>query len=134
MNDFIKQSARAAVNVAIKNGTLVRPLACSKCGIIDNISLDGRAVIHAHHYKGYEFPLDVEWLCVKCHFKIDKRKSGEENGRAKLTWDEVNKIRELFEKEQYGKRQLARQFDVSDRTIARILRNEIWKIDAALKE
>lgn len=53
--------AYAAVQGAIKNGKLIKPLWCEKCGLLK--SLEG------HHYKGYskEFRLVVRWLCVNCH-------------------------------------------------------------------
>lgn len=49
-------AARAAVNQAIKKGTMVRQ-PCKECGTPN---------AHAHH-EDYAKPLEVEWLCVKCH-------------------------------------------------------------------
>ncbi len=43
---------------AVKDGRLVRPEACLKCG--------RRGRVEAHH-ADYSKPLDVEWLCRKCH-------------------------------------------------------------------
>lgn len=51
--------AHRAVRVAIRKGTLIKPEKCSDCG------KHGR--LHAHHWKGYDNPLDVEWLCASCH-------------------------------------------------------------------
>jgi hypothetical protein len=47
------------LNRAIKNGEIVKPDECSRCGI--------KAVkINAHH-ENYSKPYDVIWLCDKCH-------------------------------------------------------------------
>lgn len=51
-----KYAARGAVNNAIRDGRLVRQ-PCLLCG-------DKKT--QAHH-EDYSKPLDVEWLCFKCH-------------------------------------------------------------------
>lgn len=51
--------AHTAVQMAINSGALVRPSQCQACG------RDGLK-IHGHH-RDYSKPLDVEWLCPKCH-------------------------------------------------------------------
>jgi hypothetical protein len=53
----VKYAARNAVSNAIRDGRLVRG-ACSKCGSEERVQ--------GHHYD-YSKPLDVEWLCFKCH-------------------------------------------------------------------
>jgi predicted Zn-ribbon and HTH transcriptional regulator len=52
------QKANAAVFRAVKSGILVRPAVCEKCGLSENIQ--------AHH-EDYSKPLDIEWLCLRCH-------------------------------------------------------------------
>ena len=57
-----KIAARAAVNLAVHQGTLVkRP--CEHCGA---------KRVHGHH-TDYSRPLDVMWLCQKCHTNEHKR-------------------------------------------------------------
>src|SRR5579863_7693454 len=51
--------ARLAVYYAVRTGKLIRPNQCSKCHKDCNP--------HAHHHRGYEFKLDVIWLCKDCH-------------------------------------------------------------------
>jgi len=134
-----KHKARSAVNKAVKSGALQRPQKCDECGGFDRRASDGRSTIHAHHHNGYEHALDVVWLCPTCHFKYDERSSGEKNGRAKLTYRDVINIRERYKTgakwwlPEGSAKKLAREYGVSDRTIGRIIRNEIW-IDAALNE
>ena len=54
-----KKRARSAVKAAIKKGTLTRPANCA-CG--------SDALVEAHHHD-YTKPLEVEWLCRRCHRK-----------------------------------------------------------------
>ncbi len=60
-----KASARAVLNQAIKNGTIVKPKQCSMCGETKN-RIEGH---HPNHSK----PLKVIWLCKVCHYAEDKR-------------------------------------------------------------
>lgn len=56
--NVIKEKARKMVHLAIEFGMLVRPNVCSKCGV--------SCFCEAHH-KDYTKPLEVDWLCKKCH-------------------------------------------------------------------
>lgn len=71
--------ARRAVRHAIKMGRLVRPEICLKCGKNPGRGADGRQLIQGHHYKGYDYPLDVEWLCAKCHAEETNFATGDMN-------------------------------------------------------
>lgn len=53
-------SAHNALYFAVKRGEIVRP---DKCQVCDKES----PRIEGHHYKGYDRPLDVQWLCRRCH-------------------------------------------------------------------
>ncbi len=50
--------ARKRLQYAVKTGKIVRPKVCSRC------SKEG--VIDAHH-EDYSKPLDVTWICRRCH-------------------------------------------------------------------
>jgi len=53
-----KKKAHLYVELAIFYGHLIRPDCCSKCGI--------GCKPQGHHHD-YDLPLDVTWLCTKCH-------------------------------------------------------------------
>lgn len=61
-----KDAARHAVARALLNGELVRPETCERCGQDPGRAIGGRAMIEGHHVD-YSRPLDVEWLCARCH-------------------------------------------------------------------
>jgi len=50
--------AQYLVYLAVKTGKLIRPSTCSKCG--------AQGKIQGSH-NDYTRPLDVEWLCARCH-------------------------------------------------------------------
>ena len=59
----IAQNARNRVYRAVKAGSLVRPGECENCG--KECKTEG-----AHF--DYARPLDVRWLCRRCHFIWDR--------------------------------------------------------------
>lgn len=54
----IQQDARAKVYLAVKRGVLTRPSVCSECS--------QEKSLHGHH-EDYSRPLEVVWLCCRCH-------------------------------------------------------------------
>jgi len=57
------------VEKAIQKGILI-PQKCEKCGKTYRMK-DGRLAVQAHH-NDYNKPLDVTWLCQKCHYEWHK--------------------------------------------------------------
>jgi hypothetical protein len=69
-----KDTARQRVRDAVRYGKIAKPEKCSVCGAITEPSK-----LHGHHHKGYENPLDVQWVCVHCH-NVKDRESIVANG------------------------------------------------------
>ena len=64
------------------------------------------------------------------HYQASKSHSGVDNGRAKLTWDDVNNIRKLFETKEKTRKEIQQMYSqVSTTTINNILRYATWKIN-----
>jgi predicted DNA-binding protein YlxM (UPF0122 family) len=63
--------AQNLVEQALEDGTLQRRDTCEVCGASGTFK-DGRTAIQAHH-DDYSRPLDVRWLCQKCHHAWHKR-------------------------------------------------------------
>lgn len=61
-----KQRARGILTVAVKKGIIAKPDQCSQCG--------KRRKLDAHH-NDYSKPLNVLWLCKKCHTLIHKKQN-----------------------------------------------------------
>ena len=118
--------AHRAVRTALKQGRLLRPEHCDKCGQRPGKAKDGRACIHAHHHRGYNRPLDVMWLCPKCHKNEDGGAAGERNGNAKLTVHAIAEIRSTLGKT----KALAKKYGVDRTTIQRARRGVNWKAAA----
>lgn len=62
--------AQNMVEYAVRIGRLIRPDACEQCGKNGTFK-DGRTAIQAHH-SDYNKPLEVIWLCQKCHHEWHK--------------------------------------------------------------
>jgi len=58
--------AQGIAEKAIQRGVLVRPDTCESCDEAGEPFKDGRSPIQAHHCD-YNRPLEVMWLCQRCH-------------------------------------------------------------------
>jgi ribosomal protein S27AE len=61
----IKYAAHILVSNAIRSGRLIKQDRCSECG-------ESESMIHGHH-DDYTKPLEVRWLCARCHNAWHKR-------------------------------------------------------------
>lgn len=66
-----KVRVQQIVRQAIRSGKLARPAACSQCGA---------ACKPDAHHSDYSRPLDVTWVCRKCH--VDIHHTGKPRGKA----------------------------------------------------
>ena len=53
-----KRAATNILNSALKRGKVIKPSNCQECGSTGRIE---------GHHTDYTLPLNVEWLCNKCH-------------------------------------------------------------------
>lgn len=120
--DSHKAKAHRAVRQAVLMGRLVRPDVCHQCGMNPGPARDGRSQIQGHHHKGYDAPLDVEWLCVHCHRKETPKPYGTRKPNARLTDDLVRHIRVCGEPTPV----LAARYGVSTTTIKRARNGSQW--------
>ena len=56
---LIEAKARSLVRTALRAGKIKRPRHCLLCG--------KKTKPEAHHFNGYDKPLDVLWVCKRCH-------------------------------------------------------------------
>ena len=66
--------AQNITEYALRIGALVRPDTCESCGKKPEQMKDGRTKIQSHH-ADYNKPLEVMWLCQKCHHEWHKNHS-----------------------------------------------------------
>lgn len=76
-----QQKAYNAMRAALHEGSLCSAAECARCHAPQRFGRDGRNLLQGHH-KDYSKPLEVEWLCVKCHRKVTRLAIGELNGSA----------------------------------------------------
>lgn len=120
LRNKVKNQARSAVTTAIKNGSLIRPSSCVRCGAEKP---------HAHHYAGYEKEnaLKVMWLCRMCHVREHRivKDYIPEDRSIKKTWklNEEDRARIL---EQFlagvPRKKIQKDNNVATSTIYRIMR------------
>lgn len=65
MKNRDKQNARQNLNYHLKVGHIIKPYECEKCTIKNKLE--------AHH-EDYNKPLNVIWLCKKCHSLIERER------------------------------------------------------------
>lgn len=65
-----KMRAQSLVNSYVQSGKLNKPLKCESCG--------AEGYVEAHH-SDYSKPLDVMWVCKKCHRKLDDKRRERES-------------------------------------------------------
>lgn len=67
-NKAKRHYARVAVRTAVARGKIIKPTSCSSCLSEVPRSRD----LHAHH-DDYDKPLEIRWLCRRCHGEYHRR-------------------------------------------------------------
>jgi hypothetical protein len=73
-----KNAAHQRIRDAIKRGDIIRPEACDVCGDVPSERNDPEwmhdgdrhKMTIAHHWNGYDDPLNVWWVCYPCNRKL----------------------------------------------------------------
>lgn len=60
-----RRQARLLYKDALRKRLLIPVDKCEICNSSGEIE-----TLSGHHYKGYNYPLDVQWLCRTCHGRI----------------------------------------------------------------
>lgn len=74
--DDVRKITKNKLEKAILYGKMERKYVCENCGASGNFK-DGRSMVQAHH-PDYNKPLEVMWLCQKCHHEWHKNNMPEE--------------------------------------------------------
>ena len=70
-NSKADDHAQNLLEKAVEKGIVTRKTHCEKCGYAGQFK-NGRTAIQAHH-SDYNKPLEVQWLCQKCHHEWHKK-------------------------------------------------------------
>lgn len=62
--NYWRSKARNTLNYAVRSGKISRSEVCTDCGV--------KTMTHGHHPNHFK-PLDVIWLCRKCHMKLHRK-------------------------------------------------------------
>lgn len=123
MSLSFKDRSRGRLRDAVKYGKVIKPTRCQRCSAEVE-----RRLLHGHHHNGYENALDVVWLCITCHNKVDIEviaKSGSDNSNARFSRDQIAEIRRKREAGEPVK-SIASEFDAALKTIYSILNKETY--------
>ena len=119
-----QKAAYDSVRAATHRGQLPRPSACARCGASARFGSDGRSLLHGHH-ADYAKPLEVEWLCPKCHRKETRLPLGERNGNAVLRNGLVLAAR-LLHAEGFAIQDIAEFYGMSRQGLSHSINGRTW--------
>lgn len=63
-----KARAHLLLNLAVRSGEVQKPTRCTECH--DEVRING-------HHEDYSRPLDVKWVCHRCHAALHKKGADE---------------------------------------------------------
>jgi len=121
----LQKRAYSLCKEARRRGKLVPLPYCEGCKEPVRLGKDGRKLIQGHH-EDYNKPLEVVWLCAKCHRKVTRTAFGERNGWAVLKENLVIAAR-LLRKEGFAIRDIADFYGVSMQGLSHAINKTSWK-------
>lgn len=130
-----RMAAGRKLRTELEAGRMRRPETCETCGTSPGRGKNGITLIQGHHAYGYHRPLDVQWLCTKCHRAVTPRPAtrgpilkirGEKNPAAKLSEADVVFIKRAISQGIKGIL-LAEIFGVSAKQVSDIKLNRVWR-------
>lgn len=112
-----QEEAHKLVGRAIKRGELIRPELCELCNDAPGRSSLGgkpsaRPLIFAHHWNGYDNPLNVWFICASCNATLRNRHDGsisKNQARAIV----CNRLEQYLHSESYLKRYIFMQGEIN---------------------
>lgn len=117
-----KKKIGIAVRAAVQRGILIKPDHCQRCGVRKQ-----KRNLAGHHHNGYGNPLDVVWLCQRCHTKSHFKEFGEHNGMSKLTNEVVAKLRMEYDGKWGKLTSLAKKYGIGISTVRDVVVKNTWR-------
>lgn len=120
-----KRRAHTLFRRALKAGIILKPTTCEKC--LKSASLEG-------HHPDYSRPLEVMWLCRKCHraehkhdVVIINRRKGIRSPNTRLTEEIVKTIKRELAAPGANKTAIAKKYKISRALTYQIETGRVWK-------
>jgi hypothetical protein len=88
-----QSSAMKFIERAINNGEMTRPEQCEVCTSVP-ISYKAHAIV-AHHWNGYDDPLNIWWVCRSCNRFLAHKHDGSlsiEQAKKYVHWLQLQKL------------------------------------------
>ena len=121
--------AQGVVDYAVRKGRMVRQTMCQECGVIPPPIKNGASGIQAHHCD-YNKPLDVTWLCKRCHYLWHKHNTP--SPRTTYQKDTSRHVLLTFNGKTRNIKQWSRELGMSVGTLRTRLLRCHWPLEKAL--
>jgi hypothetical protein len=120
-----RKLAYSKLNNALEQGKIIRPQVCSKCKEDPGTDALGRSRIEGHH-PDHSKPLEVIWLCDRCHKEETPRARGERVWASRFTENQVRCVRKLLASGK-GVNEIGRMFGVTHKAVSDIRDGINWE-------
>ncbi len=77
----LKEKCRSILRWAVQSGKIKVPHCCEICQSPDVRLRDGRRGLRADHYAGYDKPLVVRFICIKCDGEQERQRGNTTLGK-----------------------------------------------------